>query len=216
MKKAQKQSLFVPGLILAEEFLREEVKLILDSHYTDLTYSAALIGSGSEVLEFDSEISMDHHLGPRVMLFLSPDDFRKKRDSIRKVLGGELTRICMGYATSFSQPNPDNSGVQILQTSNSGPVNHRVEIYTPEDFFHYYININISEELEPCDWLTWPHQKLRSIVAGRVFHDGLGCEEILIRRISQHISYEFGISESMSCDDKINDEIYRFRGLIGD
>lgn len=83
MNSEQKQPSFVPGLILAEGFFHEEVEPILRSHYPDLRYSAALIGIGSEVLEFDTEMSTDHHWGPRVMLFLSPDDFKYKRDGIR-------------------------------------------------------------------------------------------------------------------------------------
>ena len=76
MNNNRKQPAFVPGLKLAEGFFHQEVKPILESHFQVLQYSAALIGSGSEVLEFDTEISVDHHWGPRVMLFLSPGDFK--------------------------------------------------------------------------------------------------------------------------------------------
>lgn len=171
----------MPGLILAEGFFREAVKPILESHYADLQYSAALIGGGSEVLEFDTEMSTDHHWGPRVMLFLSPVDFKTKRDAIRTVLSNELPRIYMGYPTSFSPPDPDDNGTQMLRPSTSGLINHRVEMYTLDGFFRGYIGVNINGKLEPIDWLTIPQQKLRSITAGRVFHDNLGLEEIRAR-----------------------------------
>jgi hypothetical protein len=61
---------FIPGLELASKFYEEAVRPILESVFSALPYSAALIGSGSEVLGFDNEMSADHHWGPRVMLFL--------------------------------------------------------------------------------------------------------------------------------------------------
>ncbi len=41
---------FVPGLTLSEAFCREAAKPILDRLFPRLRYSAALLGSGSEVL----------------------------------------------------------------------------------------------------------------------------------------------------------------------
>ncbi len=60
---------FLPGLRLAEIFYREAVAPILAGHYPGLTYSAALIGSGSDVLGFDTARSMDHEWGPRLQIF---------------------------------------------------------------------------------------------------------------------------------------------------
>jgi len=57
---------FIPGLELGRLYYLEAVKPVLDSFF--LQYSAALIGSGSEILGFDTEMSTDHHCGPRVML----------------------------------------------------------------------------------------------------------------------------------------------------
>lgn len=181
MENKQKHTQFVPGIKLAEGFFHQEVKPILQSHYPDLDYSAALIGSGSEVLEFDTEMSVDHQWGPRVMLFLHTDDFTSKRDTIRTVLGNELPLTYLGYSTNFSEPDPEDHGVQYLKPSTSRPINHDVKTYTLESFFLNYMNIHIEEELEPVDWLTLPHQKLRSVTAGCVFHDGLGLNKIRAR-----------------------------------
>lgn len=115
------------------------------------------------------------------MLFLSPDDFGSRRDDIRTVIGHELPVTYLGYSTSFSEPNPEDNGVQTLQPVASGPVNHRVEMYTLDGFFLGYMNVHSDKELEAVDWLTLPHQKLRSIIAGRVFHDDLGLEDIRAR-----------------------------------
>jgi len=172
---------FIPGLKLAEGFFHEEVEPVLKSHFPELRYSAALIGSGSEVLEFDTEMSTDHHWGPRVMLFLRTDDFNSKRDAIRTALSNELPPTYMGYPTNFSEPNPEDNGVQLMQPTAGGPVNHRVETHTLDGFLLKYMNIHVNKKLGQVDWLTLPQQKLRSITAGRVFHDDLGLEEVRAR-----------------------------------
>lgn len=130
MSNKQKRPEFVRGLTLVEGFFNEAVEPILKSHYPDLSYSAVLIGSGSEVLGLDDEMSTDHHWGPRAMLFLSPDDFKSNRDAIRTVLTNELPAIYKGYSTNFSEPNPEDNNVQLMQPADSDQVNHRVETYT--------------------------------------------------------------------------------------
>jgi hypothetical protein len=178
MKNEQKRPSFVPGLVLAEGFYQEEIKPILEANFSNLQYSAALIGHGSEVLELDTEMSADHNWGPRGMIFLNPDDYKSKKEAIYNVLSNKLPVTYRGYPTNFSEPNPEDNGTQILRPVASGPVNHLVETYTLGGFFTSYLNIDIEKDLESVDWLTLPHQKLRSVTAGRVFHDGLGLETI--------------------------------------
>ena len=52
---------FIPGIRLGKLFYIEAVKPILNATFPDLQFSAALIGSGSEILGFDTEMSTDHH-----------------------------------------------------------------------------------------------------------------------------------------------------------
>ncbi len=169
---------FIPGLELARRFYWEAVRPILDSALPGLPHSAALIGSGSEVLGFDTDMSADHHWGPRVMLFLLPDDFERHAVRINEALRHALPHSFMGYPTNFSPPNPEDKGVQVLQPTESGPVNHRVETSTLGAFFLDYMGFDIARGIEPADWLTFPEQKLRSIVAGAVYHDGINLQSI--------------------------------------
>ena len=170
---------FIPGLELAERFFLEAVSPILQKHIPDLKYSAGLIGSGSEVLGFDDIMSTDHHWGPRVMLYLPDAIFDSHGDAIRDLLAENLPACFMGYPTNWSEPNPDDNGTQRPQTANSdSPINHRVDLFTLNGFFKPYLNIDIQERLSPADWLTLPGQKLRSISAGKIFHDDLGLEVI--------------------------------------
>ena len=167
---------FIPGLELSEAFYREAVKPIVQEMFPALTFSAGLIGSGSEVLGFDNLMSSDHHWGPRVMIFLSPADLARERDSISRALSDKLPRRFRGYPTSFTSPNGGDKGVQLLDYSDEGPVNHRVEMMTADEFFKNYLGFDITSEVTAADWLTFPEQKLRSLTAGKIFDDGLNLE----------------------------------------
>lgn len=56
---------FLPAVRLAGLFYREAVAPLLRECFPRLTHSAALIGTGSEVLGFDTARSMDHDWGRR-------------------------------------------------------------------------------------------------------------------------------------------------------
>jgi hypothetical protein len=148
--------------MLAERFYREAVRPILDTQCPDLRHSAALIGGGSEVLGFDTSVSSDHHWGPRVMLFLGESDHLQYAESVRETLRQHLPHTFLDWPTNFAEPNPHDHGVQLLQATTSGPVNHRVEVLTLRGFWLDYLGFDLREPLDPCDWLTFPSQKLRS------------------------------------------------------
>src|SRR5882724_6211728 len=169
---------FVPGLQLSGLFFLDVIKPILASRFVNLRYSAALIGSGSEVLGFDTEMSSDHHWGPRVMLFLSGDDHKHYSQSINETLRNELPPRFLGYSTNFTQPNPADNNTQLLQDVDDCPINHRVDILTIRGFIQDYLNFDITQTITPADWLTFPEQKLQTIIGGEVYHDGIGLQEI--------------------------------------
>ncbi len=172
---------FIPGLRLSELFYRQAVRPILDAEFPGLPHSAALIGSGSEVLGFDTEMSADHHWGPRLMLFLREDDHARQREAIRDALSRKLPRDFRGYPTNFTPPDPDDHGTQALQAVDDGPINHRVDILTLRGFFLDYLNFDIDRDIEPADWLTFPEQLLRTITAGAVYHDDVGLAAVRAR-----------------------------------
>src|SRR5688500_5892418 len=95
---------FIPGLELARQFFFEEVQPLLKTHAPDLRYAAGLIGSGSEVLGYDTPMSTDHHWGPRVMLFLSAEDKAQYGDRINAVMRDSLPYSFRGYSTNFGDP----------------------------------------------------------------------------------------------------------------
>jgi len=172
---------FIPGLELSEEFYVEAVEPIIRAHFPQLSYAAALIGSGSEVLGFDNEISTDHHWGPRVMLFLNEVDMPIFSESIKTVLSKQLPHRFRGYPTSYLASDAADDAahaIQILDYNNEGPVNHRVSIETLDHFLNDYLGFRIQYEITPADWLSFPDQKLLSITKGKVFHDTIGLEDL--------------------------------------
>jgi hypothetical protein len=169
---------FTPGLWLSAEFYREAVAPILTTECQGVPYSAALIGSGSEVLGFDTEMSSDHHWGPRVMIFLREADHARYHESLRQTLGDRLPRTFHGYPTHFTPPDPADNGVQLLQVAGSGLINHRVDILTVREFWLDYLGFDSDHAIEPIDWLTFPEQKLRTLTAGAVFHDDIGLQAV--------------------------------------
>lgn len=176
---------FVHGVELCGQFYQEAVKPVLDEHFAGLSYAAGLIGSGSEVLGFDTPMSRDHHWGPRVMLFMSEADKTQYASAISETLSQELPYTFRGYSTNFTPPNPEDNGTQLLAVLESGPVNHRVEMDSLEAFCTGYLGIDPFDELSAVDWLTVPGQKLRVMTAGAVYHDGPGD----LTRIRSRLAY---------------------------
>lgn len=168
---------FVSGLELCESFFVEAVAPIMQGNFAELAYSAALIGNGSEVLGYDTPMSSDHHWGPRVMLFLRPQDYAQYKSPIADLFSHSLPRLFRGYPTGFTAANEADHGTRLLDYSESGPINHRIEIDTIAGFFQAHLDFDIASQIEIADWLTFAAQKLLTVVAGRVFRDQIGLEE---------------------------------------
>jgi len=167
---------FIPGLRLSELFYTELVKPIIKKEFPDLKYSACLIGPGSEVLGFDTPLSTDHHWGPRLIIFLSPNDFKKKKQ-ISTVLSKKLPPTFLGYSTNFGKP--DKIGVRLLEKAKKRkPIRHMVKIHSIQAFFKSYLGINPNGDIKVVDWLVLSEQKLRTIMDGKVFYDQLGLKKI--------------------------------------
>lgn len=170
---------FVPGLALAERFYRDATRPVLDARFPGLGHSAALIGSGSEVLGFDTPVSCDHHWGPRAIVFLGEDDHVRHAAAVHEALRRSLPRTCLGWPTSFG--GADGIGVRKLMVAGEGPVEHMVEIATLRGWLRGYLGFDPAEPITPADWLLCPSQLLRSITAGAVFHDDLGLADLRAR-----------------------------------
>lgn len=170
---------FIKGLELSELFYKEAVKPILAKRFSGLTYSAALIGLGSEVLSFDTPQSMDHDWGPRLMLFLAEADHEAYHHEINQMLRQELPSDIHGYPTNFGH---HEDGTTVMTATDPGPINHGVVFLTVQCFFKYVLNFDPTGNIRAVDWVSVPEYRLLMLTSGRVFHDGLGqLEPIRVR-----------------------------------
>jgi hypothetical protein len=157
---------FINGLKLGELFYKECVKDILEEHFPNLKYSAAIIGWGSDVLGFDTPISTDHNWGPRLQVFLVPEDYEGLKDKISETLSNNLPYEFYGYSTNY-----DDAQQKYIA---NGPVNHFIQFYTIKSFFEMYLGFDPYKEISTLDWLTFQEHKLLGVTSGQVYHDGLG------------------------------------------
>jgi hypothetical protein len=106
-----------------------------------------------------------------LVLFLSEADFTAYRKPIDLLLRQELPADIHGIPTNLSVTRGD----PLVAADEDGTLpNHRVQILTVDDFFYNLLKANPHDDLSVVEWLTIPEQMLRSVTAGRVFHDGLG------------------------------------------
>lgn len=165
---------FIKGMELCEGFFRDCAKGIIEERFPGLPYSAGLIGYGSDVLGYDDPVSTDHMWGPRFYLFLRKEDLAKK-DAIFRALSENLPCAYRGYSVNFTEPDPNDCGVQHPKWVDSGPVNPLVFIQTFEDYLAEQLGTSDLAHIGPLRWLAFSEHRLLSLVSGRFFVDGLDC-----------------------------------------
>lgn len=176
---------FIPGLELARAFYEEAVRPILAAAFPDLVYSAGLIGTGSEVLGFDTAMSADHNWGPRVTLFLQAADQARLAADIDAALADALPPTFRGYSTHFVTAADEAGTVWMAAAAEGGPIRHRVHVMVLADFLRDYTGADLPLPPTLLDWLLIPEQKLASLARGGVFHDGLG----QLAPLQAHLAY---------------------------
>src|SRR4051794_30508038 len=119
---AEQASEFVNGLELSRLFYAEAVRPILETEFPGLVHSAALIGTGSEILGYDTARSTDHEWGPRLLFFLGWEEYDRHAAAIRDTLRARLPPRFRGYSTHFSDRTATDSRVPL--DAAGGRINH--------------------------------------------------------------------------------------------
>ena len=122
-----------------------------------LSYAAARLGSGSDVLGLDDEMSRDHDWGCRLTLLVDDD----ARDQVPR-----LSRI-------LEEGLPERFGhfpVRFPVTWDSS-VSHKVEVATVADFAVSRLGVDPTGGLSALDWLSLTGQSVLEVTAGPVFAD---------------------------------------------
>lgn len=162
---------FIKGLELNEGYYHDVIHPMIESNYPELEYSVGLIGYGSDVLGFDTHISMDHNWGPRLMLFLSKEDIKDYKKKLDILFRKKLPYEYKGFPTNFTKPKSD--GVQLMESNNIGEVEHLISIMTVSEFLEHSLGIKSIDKLTELDWLKFSDQGLIEITKGKIFYDGL-------------------------------------------
>ncbi|MEV6172791.1 DUF4037 domain-containing protein [Streptomyces sp. NPDC051954] len=161
---------FIPGLELSRRFYIDAVRPLLEEAAPGIPHSAARLGSGSEVLGYDTPRSTDHEWGPRLQLFLRRRDVSRYGGRIRHLLAEHLPKTFAGYPTHFA-PTGDGD-IRVMQATD-GPVHHRIEVTHRAAWFTDVLGFDPAQGVTTADWLATPTQLLAEVTAGAVFHDGL-------------------------------------------
>lgn len=172
---------FVPGLQLCQSFYAEAVRPLLAEAFPGLRYAAARLGPGSEVLGFDTPRSVDHDWGPRLELFLAPEDVSRYGTEISKLLSQRLPKRFHGWPTHFEPPG----GRVRVMTPTEGPVAHRVSVTDVGTWCEeQQLGFDPRAGVTTLDWLATPGQRLAEVTGGAVFHDGIAELSVLRSKLS--------------------------------
>ncbi len=165
---------FVPGLDLADGYYRDVVAPLLGEKYPNLPHAAALMGAGSDVLGYDTEMSTDHSWGPRFQLFVSEDAGKTFMAELSTYFAENLPYEYRGFPTHFIVPDPGQKSSFEMSRKESGSVNHKIEITTLASFSRRHLGVDATQPLAEDHWLATPQSLLLTMTSGRVFHDEVG------------------------------------------
>ena len=147
----------LPGADLARRFFTDAVEPLLSRAVPGLRYAAARLGSGSDVLGLDDEMSRDHDWGCRLTLLVDED----ARDQVPRISG------------ILEEGLPERFGefpVRFPVTWDSS-VSHKVEVAAVTDFAASRLGVDPSGGLSVLDWLSVTGQSVLEVTAGPVFTD---------------------------------------------
>ncbi|MFJ5926008.1 DUF4037 domain-containing protein [Kitasatospora sp. NPDC092948] len=178
---------FVPGLELAAALYGDAVRPLLESAYPQLGYAAARIGPGSDVLGFDTARSADHDWGPRLQLFLTPEDTERHGAAITALLADRLPRQIRGWSTHFRHTGDPDNPVSHLEPAAGSTVDHRVTVHQLPGWLTTHLGPGAAgwTDADPttADWLALPQQRLAELTAGTVLRDDHGTLTAVRRRL---------------------------------
>ncbi|GGD58603.1 DUF4037 domain-containing protein [Paenibacillus nasutitermitis] len=155
----------ISGVQLSQWFYEYYIVPRLSSIMPTLSYAAALVGPGSEVLGFDTPMSRDHDWGPRVLIFVHEADI-SQREAIFAALHKAAPATFNGFPLNVDQ----------------------TIVATVPAYFGRRLGLSPSrllEGLDLLDWLTIPAQRLAELTGGIVYRDDFG--ELTVVR--EHLSF---------------------------
>ncbi|KAL9652896.1 hypothetical protein ABK040_015414 [Willaertia magna] len=230
------------GISLCEEFYKEIINPLLSQYFNNFSenHAACLIGYGSEVLGFDTNMSKDHDFAPRVILLLKEEYFNENKESMNEILDENIPDKFMGIdcrlvieEDPFSfVPNVNNdSNNDNISTIVKKKGKHLVQITTIKEYFTNYLDSTFCNEENYCDWfckcldtdfslwLRIPQQKLLTVgQAGKIFHDGFGELSKIKEKLNNYYPDSVWLYQLMIQSSRISQEaaFVGRTGIVGD
>jgi hypothetical protein len=143
---------FSPGLRLNADFYAQVVGPAL----AVWPHAAARLGTGSEVLGFDSARSTDHGFGPRLVVFVDRDVVGEAQEAVE----GCLPETFAGWPVRYGWDEV--------------PVRHHVTVTTLGAWLADQLGVDVTAGSTTTDWLLMPQQKLLEVTRGAVYRDDPG------------------------------------------
>jgi hypothetical protein len=147
------------GLRLARAFHRDVVAPLIDRALPGLRHDAALVGTGSEVLGFDTARSADHGYGPRVQIFVAAG--QPGLAQLTAAVESGLPAAYGGFPTRF--------------TYDGTPVEHPPHHVTVTDVATWsvaHLGVDATLPMSAADWLGVPWQLLATATWTSSFTSG--------------------------------------------
>lgn len=145
------------GAELAREFHAEVVGPLLARELPSLRYAAGRLGSGSDVLGFDDEMSRDHDWGCRLTLLVDESDLAAV-PAVTALLERDLPEVFRGMPVRFA-------------TTWEAAGTHQVDVATVARFAVGRLGVDPTGPLTAADWLILDSQAVLEVTAGPVFAD---------------------------------------------
>ncbi|MET4640065.1 DUF4037 domain-containing protein [Mycetocola sp. 2940] len=155
------------GTDLARGYYTDVVAPLLDSRWPGLPHAAGRLGSGSDVLGLDDEMSRDHDFGLRLTLLVAADVV----EPVRAHLADHLPPEYRGHPTRFATTWDPLPAPQ-------------VDVSTAEHFVFSRLGVEAGD-LAIADWLSLTGQAVLEVTAGEVFADSAGA----LRRLRDTLAW---------------------------
>ena len=157
------------GIEIAERFFHGVVEPLIARMNLGLSYAAALVGPGSEVLGYDTVLSRDHDWAPRMHLFLAVDDEASLGPALRESLDLQIPDTFEDFPVRIERSDPGAG--EPLEHPGTG---HRIVVTTLPTWSEGHLGWPDPSRPTVADWLATPQQRLLEVTAGRVFRDDTG------------------------------------------
>ncbi|HEU4998585.1 MAG TPA: DUF4037 domain-containing protein, partial [Lapillicoccus sp.] len=145
------------GAQLAERYHRDVVGPLLLARWPQLSYAAARLGSGSDVLGLDDELSRDHDWGLRLDVLVAAELVGAVNAHLEESLPATYEGRPARFVTTWSEG-------ERAQT----------EVGTARDLAVFRLGLDPRDGLDPVAWLGLTGQSVLEVVAGPVFVDTAG------------------------------------------